>query len=183
MKSKSFVIIISILFSLSCFSQHKEYLSIGLQNEMKNTGIMRSSIVFSYENQLSKYNGFEIELSKRYSDQFLAMQIDNVYETFHVLESYLTLPVMYKFHSNIINISTGLSFDYFVGWNDITKFGKTELTSYKLNKLFYTGYVFKLSKNIPLTERFYVEPEIKFNQLFNYNYIFYGISMKLKYML
>jgi len=179
------VILFSILlFSTSLIAQKNEFITVGVNREIENGGNMRSNVAFSYENQLSKHTGFEISLNQRSSEQYTVGSFsDGTFQTFHVIENYLTMPFLYKFSSNILNISTGVSFDYFVGWKDATKFGETELTSYSINSKFKVGWVFKLSKSIPLFAKFQLEPEVYFNPILKYGYAYYGLSMKLKYQL
>ena len=173
-----------LFLSISLIAQKNEFIAVGLNSEMKSDGVMRQGVVFSYEKQLSKHSGFEIGFSQRSADQYFDGLIGiNTYQTFHVMENYVTIPFLYKFYSDIVNISTGLGFDYFVGWKDITKFGETELTSYNPNPKFYMGWVVKLGKTFPLSNKFYLEPEVMFNPIFKYNYSYYGVSLKLKYNL
>lgn len=173
-----------LFLSINLTAQQKEFISMGISGEMKSDDVMRQSVVFSYEKQLSEHSGFEIGFSQRSADQYIDGLIAfNTLQTFHVMESYVTIPLLYKFYSDIVNISTGLGFDYFVGWKDITKFGETELTSYNPNPKFYMGWVVKLGKTFPLSNRLYLEPEVMFNPIFKYNYSYYGVSLKLKYNL
>lgn len=179
-----------ILFTLFLFStmnliaQKQEFIGIGISSEMMNSANMQTGIAFSYENQLSKHNGFEIEVNHRSKDQYLTASIeDGTYHSSHIKEDYLTLPILYKFYSNIINVSTGVTFDYFVGWKDLTKLGGVELTSYSINPRIYVGWAFKVGKTIKLSPRFILEPEIQFNPIFDYGYSYYGTAVKLKYKL
>lgn len=181
---KEFLFSIILFFSTSLIAQRYEFITVGLNNEIMNAENIRSNVAFSYENQLSKHNGFEIGINQRSSEQYTVGSFsDGTFQTFHVIENYLTMPFLYKFSSNILNISAGISFDYFVGWRDITKFGETELTSYTINPKFKVGWALKLSKSIPLTTKFQLEPEVYFNPIFKYGYSYYGLSMKLKYQL
>lgn len=173
-----------LFLSIGLIAQKKEFITVGLNSEMKSDGVMRQGVVFSFEKQLSKHSGFEVGFSQRSADQYIDVLIGtNAYQTFHILESYLTMPFLYKFHSDIINVSTGLSIDYFVGWKDITKFGETEVTSYNTNPIFYMGWVLKLSKTFPLSNKLFLEPQIKFNPILKYNFSYYAVSLSLKYAL
>jgi len=181
---KKILLSIFLIVSTSLIAQNNEFITVGVNREIKNGGNMKSNVAFSYENQLSMYNGFEIGLNQRSSEQYTVSSFsDGTFQTFHVIENYLTVPLLYKFSSNILNISTGVNFDYFVGWSDATKFGETELTSYSIYPKFQIGWVLKLSKSIPLTTKFQLEPEVYFNPIFKYGYSYYGLSMKLKYQL
>ncbi|MEA4935794.1 MAG: hypothetical protein VB102_04030 [Paludibacter sp.] len=183
MKQK-IVIALLLFIATDIVAQKREFITVGFNAEIKNTENMKDNISFSYENQLTKHHGFEIGLSKRNSEHYFVGRLsDGTFNTFHVLENYLTMPCLYQFNSNILNISTGLSFDYFVGWKDITKFGETELTNYTTDPKFYVGWVIKLGKSIPLDTKFNLEPSVYFNPIFKYGDSYYGVSMKLKYQL
>lgn len=179
-----------ILFSLFVFAsmnliaQKQEFVGIGINSEMMRESIMKTGIAFSYENQLSKHNGFEIDLNQRSRDLYFTLKFsDGSTQTSHINEDYLTLPILYKFYSNIVNVSTGITFDYFVGWKDLTKFGSTELLSHSINPKFQVGWAFRVSKSIPLSPRFVLEPEIQINPIFSYSISYYGAALKLKYKL
>lgn len=173
-----------LFLAVSLIAQKKEFIAVGLNSEMKSDGVMRQGVVFSFEKQLSKHSGFEVRISQRSADQYIdGLTGTNTYQTFHILESYLTMPFLYKFHSDIVNVSTGLSFDYFVGWKDITKFGETEVTSYNTNPTFYMGWMLKLSKTFPLSNKLFLEPEMMLNPILKYNFSYYGVSLSLKYAL
>jgi hypothetical protein len=173
-----------LLTSMSLSAQKQEFIGVGINSEMKNGENMRTGVAFSYENQLTKHHGFEIELNQRFADRYITGPVgDGTFQTSHIIENYLSLPILYKFYSNIVNLSTGLNIDYFVGWNDVTKFGVTEPNSYNINPKLYIGWVFKVGKTIPLSSKFILEPEIHFNPIFQYGYSYYGVAMKLKYKL
>jgi hypothetical protein len=179
------IIFILFLFStITLYSQKQEFIGIGINSEMKSGANLQTGFAFSYENQLSKHNGFEVELNQRSQDQYLTVPVgDGTYQSSHIKEDYLTLPILYKFYSNIVNVSTGVAFDYFVGWKDLTKLGNVELTSYSIDPKLYVGWVFKVGKTIKLSPKFILEPEIQFNPIFDYGYSYSGASVKLKYKL
>jgi hypothetical protein len=182
--NKFFLVLSFLIVCTTIVAQKKEFISIAINGERKNAQSIRNNFAFSYEKQISKHNGLEIGLNERGSERYTVGSYSNgTFQTFNVLENYFTMPFLYKFSSNILNLSTGVSFDYFVGWKDITKFGDTELTSYSINPKIQVGWVFKISKSIPLTTKFLLEPEIYFNPIFNYGYSYSGLSMKLKYQL
>lgn len=145
---------------------------------------MQTGIVFSYENQLSRHNEFEVDLNQRSRNQYLTVPIDDgTYPLSHIKEKYLNLPLLYKFYSKVVNVSTGVTVDYFVGWKDLTKLGSVELRSYSISPKLYVGWTLKVGKAIKLSPRFILEPEIWFNPLFDYEYSYSGVAVKLKYKL
>jgi len=174
-----------VFTSLNLIAQKQEFVGIGINSEMMRESIMKTGIAFSYENQLSKHNGFEIDLNQRSRDlNFTVKFSDGSTQTSHINEDYLTLPILYKFYSDFVNVSTGITFDYFVGWKDLTKIGSAELISYSANSKFQVGWAFRVSKFIPLSSKFVLEPEIHINPIFfGYYSAYYGAGVKLKYKL
>jgi len=182
--TRKILFVLFLFSSMSLIAQKQEFIGLGINSEMKNGENMRTGVTFTYENQLSIHNGFEISLNHRFADQYISGPVgDGTFQTSHILEGYLSLPILYKFYSNVVNLSTGISLDYFVGWKDVTKFGVTEPTSYNINPKLYVGWVFKIGKTISLSSKFNLEPEVQFNPIFKYGYSYYGASMKLKYKL
>jgi hypothetical protein len=183
MKYKIFITLF-LFTSMSMIAQKQEFIGVGINSEIMNSAIMRTGFTLSYENQLFKHCGFEVELNQRSQDQYLTIPIGNgTYQSSHIKEDYLNLPILYKFYSDIVNLSTGITFDYFVGWKDLTKFGSVELSSYSVDPKLYVGWVFKVSKTIMLSPKFILEPEIQFNPIFKYGDSYTGASLKLKYKL
>ena len=182
--TRKILFVLFLFTSLSLIAQKQEFIGFGINSEMMNGGNLHTGIALSYEHQLSIHNGFEIEINQRNKEQYLTVPVgDGTFQTSHILENYLSLPILYKFYSNVVNLSTGINLDYFVGWKDITKFGVIEPSSYNINPKLYIGWVFKVGKTIPLSSKFNLEPEVQFNPIFKYSYSYYGASIKLKYKL
>jgi hypothetical protein len=152
---------------MSLSAQKQEFIGVGINSEMKNGENMRTGVAFSYENQLTKHHGFEIELNQRFADRYITGPVgDGTFQTSHIIENYLSLPILYKFYSNIVNLSTGLNIDYFVGWNDVTKFGVTEPNSYNINPKLYIGWV-KLGKRFLCHPNLFLNPKFISIRFFN----------------
>lgn len=100
-----------------------------------------------------------------------------------VIESYVSVPVLFKFYSGIVNISLGGCFDYFIGG-----YAKPEpylkLISVKMDPNYFLGIVCKISKDIKISEKLILEPEIKINGFpAPADHSFIGLGIKLKYRL
>lgn len=179
-------ILFALLLSttINLVAQKQEFIGIGINYETKSRENMRPAIAFSYENQFCKHSGFEIGFNQRRADTYFTIPMsNNLYQTSHIMENYISVPVMYKFYSSFMNVSTGLNLDYFVGWKDVTKFGEIESTGFSVNPKLYMGWVMKIGKTIALSPKYYLEPEIQFNPIFKYGYSYYGAALKLKYKL
>lgn len=184
LKMHSFFIIVTILsLSFTTYAQKHEFFSAGIIGEINNSEKNNhSGYSFSYENQFCKNHGFEIGYNKR-SVSYLIFN-ENIQDTKRIKYNYISLPVLYKFYNPIVTISTGINFDYNVGWRDITKNTNSnyELEYSKSNPRISVGWYLKLGKSIPLTSKVFIEPEIHFNPIFGSDY-YYGSSIKLKYSL
>lgn len=183
---RKILITIFLFATVVLYSQKKQLIGISVNSEVHSAGGMRVGFGVSFESQLSKHHGFELGLNYRnkIEGSYLISPVSGaINQLIDIREDYLSLPVLYKYYSNIVNISTGLTFDYFVAWKDISKFDNIELTSYTINPKLYVGWAFKVSKTIPLSSKLYLEPEIQFNPIFKYSYSYYGGSVKLKYKL
>lgn len=177
----SCVIIATILsLSFTTYAQKQEFFSAGIIGEINNyEKNNHSGYAFSYENQLCKNHGFELAYNKR-SVSYL-MFIKDIHDIKRIKYNYISLPVLYKFYNPIVTISTGINFDYNVGWRDITKdTNSIEMEYSKSTPRISVGWYFKLGKLIPLTSKVFIEPEIHFNPIFGADY-YYGSSIKLKY--
>jgi len=183
---REILFVLFLLISVTLYSQKQQYIGIGINSEIHSGDNMRIGFGVSYENQLSKHHGFELGLnyrSKIGSNYFTIPTLGIVNQLADIREDYLSLPILYKLYSDIVNVSTGVTFDYFVGWRGLTKLSDVELTSYSIDPKLYVGWAFKVGKTIKLSPKFILEPEIQFNPIFNYGYSYYGAAVKLKYKL
>lgn len=183
MKKLSIIIIALIIFtSFNSIAQKQEFVGFKLGYDVTGAGT-RTGFSFFYENQLAKHHGFEVGFGQRNADELYSVYIDGNELSGRVLETYLTMPIVYKFYSNIVNLSTGFSVDYFANWKDMSKHSTYTLTDYRVNPKFSFGWIISMSKPIPLSTRFNLEPEITFNPiLFNYN-SYFNIALRAKYKL
>lgn len=178
-------ILFLLLFFTMCIKTgaQQQYVGVSLNANIEGNANLKPGFGILYENQFSKHHGFEIELNYRSRIEKTGILISNNFQLIDVQEFYLSMPVLYKFYSKIVNVSTGITFDYFVDWHNDTKQGNDVMTSYSIDPKLYLGWAFKVSKPITLSSKFVLEPEIHFNPIFNYGYIYYGAALQLKYKL
>jgi len=183
---RKILFVLFLLPILTISAQKQQYIGVGINCEKKGLNDIRIGYGFSYENQLCKHHGFELGLNYRSMVEHHYLDfppVGPVDQYVDIREDYLSIPVLYKFYSNIVNISTGVTLDYFVGWKNITKHSNLELTSSRNGSKYFVGWAFKVGKSIKLSPKFILEPEIQINPIFDYGYIYYGASVKLKYKL
>lgn len=171
------------LISISAFSQKNRFVSINLTGLLATESKFSPGFGIAYEEQLLKHHGYEFGLNYRSKTNSYYQTININQWRLDVRESYLNLPISYKFYSSIVNLTTGISFDCFLGGKYLTKIPNVELSSYDLDPKLFVGWNFKIGKEIDLTEKFILEPEIQYNPIFEYGYSFYGATIRLKYKL
>ncbi|MBP6611431.1 MAG: outer membrane beta-barrel protein [Paludibacter sp.] len=185
MKLKTFLISLFITICANGIAQQQQQLiGISLNSDFENKFKFKPGFGVMYEYQLKKHHGFEIGLNfKTKTAKFLISGLTNEPFLNTINEFYLAMPVMYKFYTNIVNLSTGITFDYFIGWDDVDKVEGLRTISYSIEPKLNIGWAFKVGKTIKLSPKFVIEPEIQINPVFKYDYLYYGAAVKLKYKL
>ena len=144
-------------------------------------------IGLSVERQLTKRSGIESGLYYRTSERSISVFFDQATSNRRVSvdlsERYLSLPILYKFHSKIINFSVGPTLDYFVGWNQVSGRNEAEINEYSISPDLSIGAMLKLSKTIRLGERASLEPELRLNPNITYGVAYYGFGIPLKFII
>ncbi len=99
-----------------------------------------------------------------------------------VAERHLSIPLLYKFHSRIVNLAAGPTFDFFMGWEQK---GNKEavVNAYSIDPEFNVGIMGKISKRINLSARFILEPEIRLNLIPTSDRSYVGAGIAGKYIL
>lgn len=172
-----------LLTTISLFSQRQQYVSVNVDGWLSTGSKFTLGGGVAYEEQLTKHHGYEFGLNYRSLTDGYYLSINNSQWNIEVRESYLSLPISYKFYSNIVNFATGITFDGFIGGTYLTKVPNVEFGRYDMDPKLFVGWNFKLSKAIRLTDQLILEPGIQYNPIFNYGYSFYGATVKLRYKL
>lgn len=175
--------LVLLLSSVSLFSQKNKYLSVNLSGLLATQSGFNLGAGFEYEEQLVKHHGYQFGLNYRSKTSDNYFIINNNYVNVNVRQNYLNLPISYKFYSNIVNFTTGINFDCFLGGDYLTEIPNVEFGKYDLDPKLYVGWNFKLGKAFNLTDKFVLEPELQYNPIFSYGYSFYGAIINLKYKL
>lgn len=77
----------------------------------------------------------------------------------------------------------GPTVDFFVGWKVKTKSDISSAKSYYLNPSVVVGALIKVSKEINLEDRFFLEPELRLNRVYGTFRTYGGGAVALKYRL
>lgn len=143
----------------------------------------------NFQAQLSRRDGVEFGVYYR-SFEYKALDRNNVLiggqnplQKWH--SNFVSLRLMYKFHSRIIDVSAGINTDFAVGNQDNLE-REAENGSWNLY-----GFMFRVSKDIPLCKGLILQPEIHVNPCIGddgsglhkttYRGTFLGCGVGLKY--
>lgn len=143
------------------------------------------SLGFVFERKIGKRSGFETGLFYKTNKQNISFVIQDpvggaYWETVEVRESYLSIPILYRFYAKQVTVSVGPVIDVFVGWDQISR-DLAQVSSYEVNPSVEFGPLLKVSKPILLGEQLIMEPELRFGVMLNgYQTAFYGVGLQLK---
>ena len=133
----------------------------------------------TFEINLTKNSGLETGLF--YRSYKLNGFSNRLY--YEISERHLSIPVLYKLYSSIINISAGPTFDFLLGLNQKGDFPIALPHTYKSNGSIEIGGMLKLSKRINFSDAFLLEPEIRYNYIFSSSRNYAGVGIAAKYKL
>ena len=100
-----------------------------------------------------------------------------------ITERFLSVPVLYKFYSKIVNISAGTTFDFLLKAEQTAGLPDVVVTNYKTNNSFDMGVMLKVGKQIKLADSWLLEPELRINPLFSTERVYGGFSLGTRYVL
>lgn len=100
-----------------------------------------------------------------------------------VAERFLSVPVLYKFYSRIVNISAGPTFDFLLDAVQTKGAPNVIVTNYETSNSFDMGMMLKIGKQIKLADRWLLEPELRLNPLFSGERVYGGFSLGTRYVL
>ena len=100
---------------------------------------------------------------------------------FTISERLLSVPVLYKYYSSIVNASIGPTFDFFIGWNQRNKTDALVVNNYTVDPNLTMGILVKLSKSIAINTRLLLEPELRYNINVTSEREYAGFAIAAKY--
>lgn len=132
---------------------------------------------------LSKHSQFETGLFYQIRKNDGAFSINNDLYIFDVNERYLVVPLMYKFSSQIINLSFGINYNYYVGWGVASVSDENvQINNYNREDTYLFGVQGALSKSLRLNNQFSIEPMIKVSvMVYPYSDVLAGFGFALVY--
>ena len=156
------------LLCLSVGLTAQSNLRIGFKGSVGTTlGSSSNAAGFELEHKFSKSLGYDFAVFHKTITAFNPVNLH-----------FIHLPVSLKFYTQYINVSAGLSADYFIGHS--VREGYTQ-SSADVNPAFQLGFIGKVSKDISITKHLVLEPEVYLNPFFSGLLNDYGLAMSFKY--
>ncbi len=179
---QSAILLATMIISNLALCQQKSFIGLDQTLELSYGGYVVPGTGATFESRFGQHAGLETGLFYRQYRELVNLYVNGfVFVAGHYKPTYLSVPVLYKWHSSLLNFSVGPSFDIYLGTKNIFRF-PTNTYNRSLKK-FNVGAVGKLSKTLSLTNRFLLEPEIRFNHLFTNHRTFAGIGIAGKWAL
>ncbi|MEO5890122.1 MAG: hypothetical protein ABIQ31_07715 [Ferruginibacter sp.] len=186
LSSTNYVALIFIIFLPSiCFSQVKStYVGLNVISEFESSLANGTpGVGITIERQLTKHSGIESGIYYRthiYNQTFIT---NSTVFSFSVSEKYISLPLLYKYYSRIVNLSAGATVDYFAGWSQKSGTDGLKVNSHSVDPNFAFGIMAKAGKSFPINKQLFIEPELRFNYIMPTLRNYFGIGVSLKYKL
>jgi hypothetical protein len=179
------LILLTCLFLQISFSNGQTKVGAVLILEDANDNLsIRPSFGLVLDHRITRHSGLETGILYRTfrTSGVLTSSEDNIFLPFEVRESYLTVPILYKFHSRIVNVSAGPTLDFFVGWGDKSTSAGVEVTDFSVDPSFSFGGMLKISKAIRLSDVLYLEPDVRINPIFSSGRVYGGFGIAFTYL-
>jgi len=183
LKEVSFAAIITfcLMGSADVCAQNNNYVGVSIGAERVGEYDFRPRVGLTFESELSAHNGYQVGASYRSEVYKYDLTIDQNTYPKEILVSYISLPLLYKFRSNVLNFYVGSTFDFYVGWTDKSMASDSKTTHFSTSDKFEFCFLTKLSKSFVINDKLNVEPEFFINPLFNTERVYWGFTVALKY--
>lgn len=180
--NKILLLLTLVILSFNAKAQKQSFAGVTFTGESTNGGFAAGAGL-TFERKLTRHSGIETGLFYRTYRQAVYVQYQNNIYPFSIAERHLSVPFLYKFYSSILNISVGPTIDFYVGWKNKTKSDVSSANSYYLDPSVFAGAMIKVSKEINLEDRFFLEPELRLNRILGTYRTYGGAGIALKYRL
>ena len=174
---KCLLIILTVLISNLSFSQKTSFIKFNLTNEFIKNRSFIPGFGLSAEKRINKHSGAEIGIWYRTYSVKGSLRGGDLFYDYRLNENHFSVPILYKYYSSMIDFSFGPTIDYYGNWTINKNSSGTE------KKDFGIGFLMKASKDLSLSDRFYLEPEIHFNLMLTIKRNFLGLGLSMKYKL
>lgn len=161
---------------------------IGLNFTVENSsGNLRPGLGVFFEKKITRHSGFVTGIFYRnyILDAYLIVADSTGSRSYPIVisEKYLSVPILYKFHNHILNLSIGPTFDFYLGWRQKNLSSLIKVDKHSIHPKLSMGMLTKVSKKINLNRQFSLEPELRFNYIFTNDRSYTGFGIAGKYQL
>lgn len=166
------IFLFSLGLSITTFAQNQTFAGFAINSEFLGNNTPRLGAGLTLEKKIKEHHGFEtgVFYRNRISTNIVTIDLplgENAMAVSTIYSSYVSVPLHYKYYSNLVNFSIGVNFDYFVGWTATSSNPNIKLESYSANPMLLWGISAKVSKSFRLSDCFILEPEIRLNPIVN----------------
>lgn len=174
---RKLILFLLVLLPALSFAQKGNY--VGLSASNGSTGIWFedsfNEIGVDFENRFTKFSGIGIGMS--------CIRFNN--DTYHATMDYVRMPIYYKLHTKLINVSPIFMMDFLrqrtfsptVNWYDFNNY-------YPDFAVYYPNFIVRfgiaLSKDFSLTDKLYLETKAQASYATEFDEIF-SIGLALRY--
>ena len=204
MKSSSPLFIIFVFCFQNSYCQKKNLVGISAQLEhvpQKSVALSYGAVrtikektiflpVISFERRLTKRSGLVVECKYRKVscnvNMYVILATDGTgFFDFPIEEKIISIPILYKYTSHIINFSIGPSIEYLAKSRQKHYYQYAPIVpkQYYENdqKRWSVGALARLSKEIKIHKQFIIEPSVYYNPIISYKRNYFGMSMSAGY--
>jgi hypothetical protein len=182
-----FAVLVIIFFacSMGTFAQKSTLVGINVIAQLAD-GLPHPGIGATIERKFTRNIGVESGLYYlTYRNEFnIIIYGPNQAESIpvNVLESHLSLPILFKYYYRIVNVCIGPAFNAYLGYSTRNNKNDLLITSYNVSPAITASAIIKLSKAFTLRDNLVLEPEVRYGEYITYegNFAGFGIAMKYK---
>jgi hypothetical protein len=170
--------------SLGTYGQKSTLIGINAIAQLAD-GLPHPGVGATIERKFSRHIGVEsglYYLTYRNEFNFVIYGPDPESIPVKVLESYLSLPILFKYYSRIVNVSIGPTFDAYLGYSTKSRNSAVLITNHNVSPAIAATAIIKISKTFTLRDNLKLEPEVRYGENITYegNFAGFGIAMKYK---
>jgi hypothetical protein len=162
----------------------EDYIGFGVIGEYSNDVRIYPLAGFVWERKFTSRSGLETGMYYR-SERFeLFLNVSQsgsggFSELVSIREHYLSFPILYRYYLPKYTLSLGPVIDVYVGWDQLKK-DRVTVDAFSRSPNFDLGPLLKVSRQWAITEKLFLEPEIRFGALIRTSTLFFGIGVQLK---
>jgi hypothetical protein len=161
----------------------EDYIGFGLIGEYSNDIRTYPLAGFVWERKFTSISG--LETGMYYPSERLKLFLNvsqssgGFSELVSIQQHYLSFPILYRFYLQKHKLSLGPVVNVFVGWDQLKK-ARITVDEFFRSPTFDLGPLLKISRQLAIKEKLFLEPEIRFGALTQTSTLFFGIEVQLK---